>query len=110
MTMILKVSLFCLLNMAMFVKADPDTTVTRRVFFDIGIGGQPAGRIVLGLFGNTVPKTVTNFVSLAGNEVSLFPSVSSYVEKGIFFPWSLSCLEISRLFATTVFYETLEIK
>ena len=53
------------------MNADTDATVTRKVFFDVSVGGQPIGRIVLGLFGNTVPKTVTNFVSLAGNEVSL---------------------------------------
>lgn len=51
------------------VKAESETTVTRKVFFDVSEGGQPIGRIVLGLFGNTAPKTVTNFVSLAGNEV-----------------------------------------
>jgi len=39
--------------------------VTDIVFFDINIGGQPAGRIEIGLFGKTVPKTVKNFVELA---------------------------------------------
>lgn len=39
--------------------------VTEKVFFDIEIGGEPAGRIVIGLFGKTVPKTVKNFKSLA---------------------------------------------
>jgi len=29
-----------------------------KVFFDISIGGKPAGRIIMGLFGDTVPKTV----------------------------------------------------
>ena len=53
------------------MNADTDATVTRKVFFDVSVGGQPIGKIVLGLFGNTAPKTVTNFVSLAGNEVSL---------------------------------------
>ena len=66
--MILWATLLCLLRVFL-AKGDPDTTVTRKVFFDVLIGGQPAGRIVLGLFGNTAPKTVTNFVSLAGNEV-----------------------------------------
>ncbi|CAL1280513.1 unnamed protein product, partial [Larinioides sclopetarius] len=35
------------------------------VYFDITIGGEPAGRIEIGLFGKTVPKTVKNFVELA---------------------------------------------
>merc|ERR1711981_1518697 len=39
--------------------------VTKKVFFDIEIGGEAAGRIEIGLFGSTVPKTVDNFVQLA---------------------------------------------
>lgn len=39
--------------------------VTHRVTFDVEIGGQPIGTIVLGLFGKVVPKTVRNFATLA---------------------------------------------
>ncbi len=40
----------------------------RQVFFDITVGGEPAGRVVLGLYGDVVPKTVANFVGLATME------------------------------------------
>lgn len=39
--------------------------VTDKVFFDVEAGGQPVGRIVLGLFGNDVPKTAANFKALS---------------------------------------------
>lgn len=40
------------------------TKITERVFFDVNIDNEPAGRIVMGLFGNVVPKTCKNFETL----------------------------------------------
>ncbi|KAG7188824.1 hypothetical protein KM043_008432 [Ampulex compressa] len=39
--------------------------VTDQVYLDIMIGDKPAGRIIVGLFGEVAPKTVKNFVTLA---------------------------------------------
>lgn len=50
--------------------ADPNSaTVTSKVFFDVTIGGQSAGRIVLGLFGDDLPKTTQNFEKLCTGEM-----------------------------------------
>ncbi len=56
--------------------------VTHRVFFDIGIDGQPAGRVVLGLFGNAAPKTVENFRALATGEKGKSASGATLHYKG----------------------------
>ena len=39
-----------------------------KVFFDISIGGQPAGRIVFELFADACPKTAENFRALCTGE------------------------------------------
>ena len=39
-----------------------------RVFFDISIGGKPAGKITMELFQNIVPKTAENFRCLCTGE------------------------------------------
>ena len=44
--------------------------MTHAVYFDMEQDGKKLGRILIGLFGKTVPKTVKNFVDLAyGTEI-----------------------------------------
>jgi peptidyl-prolyl cis-trans isomerase B (cyclophilin B) len=45
-----------------------NTEITQKVFFDITIGGEAAGRIVIGLYGNVVPRTAKNFYELCTGE------------------------------------------
>lgn len=51
--------------------------IDSKVFFDIEIGGQAAGRIVFGLYGKVVPKTAENFKQLCTGKNS-----SGYTYKG----------------------------
>lgn len=62
------VILLCLVAIvAVSAKADLEK-ITSTVFFDVEIGGKAAGRVVIGLFGETVPKTVENFRALCTGE------------------------------------------
>ena len=49
----------------------PLAKVTDKVYFDVEIDKTPAGRIVFGLFGDVVPRTTENFVSLAKGDAGI---------------------------------------
>ncbi|KAJ4287083.1 cytochrome P450 monooxygenase 41 [Collariella sp. IMI 366227] len=50
------------------MSADQTKPARSRVFFDITIGGKPAGRITFELFNDVVPKTAENFRALCTGE------------------------------------------
>ncbi|XP_026762972.1 peptidyl-prolyl cis-trans isomerase B-like [Galleria mellonella] len=58
-------SLLLIFTTARSDEAPKGPKVTHKVSFDITLGDENIGTIVIGLFGKTVPKTVENFFQLA---------------------------------------------
>ena len=59
-----------------------DTASRPNVFFDITIGDTPAGRIVMTLFTDLVPKTADNFLKLCTGEAGIGKSGKPLHYKG----------------------------
>lgn len=53
-----------------------DRVERKRTFFDVSLGGLPAGRIVFELYGDIAPKTAENFRALCTGEIETMGKVT----------------------------------
>jgi peptidylprolyl isomerase len=61
-------SLFALTALVAVLAAEPEPEVTHKAFFDVKIGDEEPKRVVIGLYGDAVPKTVSNFIHLCAGD------------------------------------------
>jgi len=76
---------------------DDAALVTEIVYLDLSMGGNHTGRVEIGLFGATSPKTVRNFVGLVNHEVSL---VQLFLHSSIAINYSISvtlCVSCNKI-------------
>ena len=76
---------FVLLFIGIFSLIASEEKITEKTYFDITIDGEKAGRIVFGLFGDVVPKTVLNFKALCTGENGVGKSGKKLHYKGSIF-------------------------
>jgi len=62
---LIPLALIVLATLFTAAQAQKGPTITNKVYFDIKQGDESLGRIVIGLYGKTTPKTVENFRALA---------------------------------------------
>lgn len=83
----LALALFAIVALtASSAEAAKGPVITNKVYFDIEHGGKPMGRIVMGLYGKTVPKTVeVSFVRISPSRLntdqSLFSELPGFVHR-----------------------------
>lgn len=65
MALLFKAAFLFLTYLTATFASEEDPKVTHKAYFDISIGGVNKGRVVIGLFGEVVPKTTKNFLELA---------------------------------------------
>ncbi|KAF1815380.1 peptidyl-prolyl cis-trans isomerase B [Eremomyces bilateralis CBS 781.70] len=65
---VLAILAFAVMFFAQTSEAAKGPKITSKVYFDIKHGDEELGRIVIGLYGGTVPKTADNFRALATGE------------------------------------------
>jgi len=70
--------------------------VTTKCFSDVEVRGEVVGRIVLGLFGEDVPKTVENFSALCTGKQSSFSTAFFLLSLDFYF--GMDCVTLNFIY------------